>query len=139
MEIIVDVVNQRLKLSANYKDYVEGSQNFVRFMFKFTENWNGLKVFAQFYQDGNTYDVFLDSDNSVYLPREITNGTCTMSLYGTNGKIIGTTNHVQLRIDKGIVENTDNVEISSSLYNQLVAQQIDHETWVSDSLSWGEF
>ena len=144
MEIIIDVVNQRLKLPTNLKDYVEGSQNFVYFVFKFDSEWDNLKTFAQFGQNGKVYNVYLDENNGVYLPPEITNGTCSLSLYGTYGNVVATTNHVTLRIDKGIVIDSENLEVSTSLYNQLVTQLVDHETWFKENeediiLSWIDF
>lgn len=144
MEIEVDVINQRLKLPTNLKDYVEGSQNFVRFIFKFTKEWENLKVFVQFGQNGSVYNVYLDKENGAYLPKEIVNGTCTMSLYGTYGRIVGTTNHVTLRVDKGIVIDAENLEISTSLYNQLVTQFVNQEKWINEMaddmlLTWDSF
>ena len=88
MEIVVDVIGQRLRLPANLKDYVEGSSNFVKFRFEFSDDWNGLVVFAQFGQSGNYFNKYLDADNCVYLPNEILNGKCTLSLFGSYGNVI---------------------------------------------------
>ena len=139
MEIVVDVIGQRLRLPANLKDYVEGSQNFVQFKFEFSEEWDGLTVFAQFGQLGNYYNVYLDNNNSAYLPAEIVNGTCTLSLFGSYGNIVATTNHLSLRIDKGIVIDGSSTEVSSTLYNQLVTQVVDQKNWVEETISWIDF
>ena len=121
MDLLVKIDNQRVRIPTNLNYAVEGSQKFVKFHFKFTENWDNLTVFAQFGQNKKAYNVYLDNQNCVYLPKEIVEGECTLMLYGTAGDVIATTNYLRLRIDKNIlVENADSTEISTSLYNQLV-------------------
>ena len=143
MEIVVDVINQRLKLPTNLKDYVEGSQNFVKFTFNMGSEWDDLLVFASFYQNGKTYNAYLDETNSAYLPPEIVAGTCTISLYGSYGTIKATTHPVTLRIDNSLVIDSENIELSASLYTQLATQVHDLMNWINEYedemvLSWIE-
>lgn len=123
MDIFVHVKNQKLKVATNLKSYVSGTQNFVRFIFNITDEWRGLKIFAQFCQNGVAYNQYLDENDSAYLPAEIKHGTCTLMLYGSDGDVVGTTNYITLTIDENIlVENAESTEISESLYQQLVSQ-----------------
>lgn len=102
MDVIVNVINQKLKIASNLKNYVEGSKNFVRFVFKLTSDWDGLTVKAQFIQNGIAYEVALDSNKSVYLPTQIKAGTCHLLLNGTGGNRIASTKHVTLAIDEDL-------------------------------------
>lgn len=92
MNIQINVINQKLRLATNLKNYVTGSQEFVQFTFNISEEWDDLLPFAQFIQNGSTYNIYLDSSNSVYLPSEIQAGICEVTLYGNNGRVIATTN-----------------------------------------------
>lgn len=122
MDLLINVVNQKLKIATNLKKIISGTQNFVRFTFNFTSNWDDLLIFAQFNQDGKTYNVYLEN-NSVYLPPEIKQGKCTLLLYGSNKDIIAITNFLELSIDENIlVSDGNSVEISESLYTQLVTK-----------------
>ena len=122
MDILVNVSGQKLKIATNYKNIVEGSQRFVRFIFDLPDDWQELTVFAQFAQNGTGYNVYLDEDNSVYLPTEITAGTCTLVLYGTKSTTIATSNYLTLYIDENIIiSDIESTDITTPLYNQLVA------------------
>ena len=121
MDIYVDVVGQKLRIATNLKNLVAGSQKFVRFNFYLSSDWDNLETFAQFRQGKDAYNVYLDEENSVYLPAEIVAGSCTMMLYGSRGQVIGTTNYITLTIDdNSLVIDANSTEISESLYNQLV-------------------
>lgn len=133
MEIIVDVIGQKIKLPTNLKDYVDGSQNFVRFIFNLPSEWDNLKTFAQFNQNGTTYEVYLDEDNSVYLPPEIVSGTCTLTLYGSNGMTAGTTNSTNLRIAKGAIIDSEKFGVTETLYHQLVTQFMEFWNWKEEN------
>ena len=123
MDILVNVVNQKLKIATNLKSLVAGTQKFVRFVFNLTGDWDNLMTFAQFSQNGVSYNQYLDENNSAYLPAEIGVGTCTLMLYGSNEYTIATTNYLTLTIDKNIlVFDTQSTEMSESLYNQLVSR-----------------
>lgn len=100
---------------------VSGSQEFVKFDFTFDKSWNGLLIFAQFTQDGKSYNQYLADDYTVYLPAEITEGGCSLTLYGSKDKIIATTNTVVFDVVQSqIVADGRSTEISLSLYEQLV-------------------
>lgn len=126
MELLVNVNNQKLRLATNLKSLVAGSQQFIKFTFNLSDEWDDLLTFAQFIQGSNSYNAYLDEDNSVYLPHEIQAGTCKLILYGTGSQgegsqIIATTNYLELNIDENItVANASSTDISQSLYDQLV-------------------
>lgn len=132
MNIYIDVVNQKMKISSGMKSFVAGSQQFVYFVFNLDEAWDGLLTFAQFRQGNGAYNQYLDENNGAYLPAEIGVGTCTLMLYGSNEDTIGTTNYLTLTIDENIfVGNAQSTEISQSLYTQLV-------TRVNTLITWNE-
>lgn len=145
MDILVNVVNQRLKIQTNLKTYVEGTQNFIRFHFNLPSEWDNLSTFAQFGQNGTTYDAWLDEDNCVYLPSEIVAGTCTLLLGGYNESVIGYTNNVVLTIEENICDdNAINPDITEPLIHKLVTDIADLQEWKSANeedmlLSWIEF
>lgn len=121
MDILINVSKQRLKLATNLKKYVSGSQEFVRFVFGLNSYWRDLLTFAQFAQNGNTYNRYLDDENAVYLPSEIVAGECTLTLFGSGNSVIATTNYLTLTIDENIlVSDASSTDISESLYEQLV-------------------
>lgn len=123
MDILVNVANQKLKIATNLKSLVAGTQEFVRFVFNLTGDWDNLMTFAQFRQNGVAYNQYLDENNSAYLPSEIGTGTCTIMLYGSNGNTIATTNYLTILIDENIlVSDAESTDISLSLYNQLVSK-----------------
>lgn len=130
MEVLVNVIGQKLKVVSDFDGYVSGTQKFVRFVFNLGSDWDGLLVFAQFMQNGEPYNQYLDSENSAYLPAEIGPGTCTLMLYGSNDETIATTNYLTLFLDKNIlVEDAKSTEISESLYTQLVTKVNTLTTW----------
>ena len=130
MDILVNVANQKLKIATNLKSLVAGTQEFVRFVFNLTGDWDDLTTFAQFSQNGVSYNQYLDEDNSAYLPSEIGVGHCTLMLYGSNQGTIATTNYLTLSIDENILVNDANsTEISESLYTQLVTKVNALTTW----------
>ena len=121
MELLVNVINQKLKLATNLKSLVAGTQKFIKFTFNLSDDWNGLHPFAQFIQGENSYNDYLDEDNSVYLPPEIQQGICKILLYGSDGTIIATTNYLELTIDDNfLISNASSTNISQSLYDQLM-------------------
>ena len=123
MEILVNVIGQKLKVTTNLKCFISGSQQFVKFIFNMDSEWDNLLTFAQFRQNGVAYNQYLDKDNSVYLPSEIGAGTCTLILYGTYNGVRATTNYLTLTIDESIlVTDAQSTEISTSLYEQLVTK-----------------
>lgn len=130
MDILVNVANQKLKVATNLKTFVAGTQEFVRFVFNLPSDWDELLVFAQFIQNGQAYNQYLDEDNGAYLPAEIKEGTCTLMLYGSHNKTVATTNYLTLSIDSNIlVNNAHSTEISQTLYTQLVTKVNELTTW----------
>ena len=103
MDILVSVVNQCLKITTNLRDLVAGTENFIRFVFDLSNDWDGLSPFVQFVQNGTPYNVSLDQDNSAYLPKQIVPGKCTMVLAGTNANKMAVTNYLALTIDSNIL------------------------------------
>lgn len=99
MEILINVSNQKLKIVNNLNNIISGTQKFVKLIFELGSDWDGLLTFAQFMQNGVSYNQYLDEENSVYLPTEIQPGTCTVMLYGSNEEVIGTTNYLTFTID----------------------------------------
>ena len=121
MDILVNVVNQKLKIPTNIKNFVAGTQEFIRFTFNLADEWDALTTFAQFAQDGVAYNQLLDSDNCVYLPSEIKEGTFTLMLYGSGGTTIATTNYLTLKLDGNVfVDDAQSTNISQPIYTQLV-------------------
>ena len=80
MDILVNVANQKLKIATNLKSLVAGTQEFVRFVFNTSGDWDGLATFAQFRQNGVAYNQYLDDDKAAFLPSEIGVGTCTVKI-----------------------------------------------------------
>ncbi len=129
MDILVNVVNQKLHITTNLKSLVAGTQEFIRFQFNLGSDWEDLSmVSAQFSQNGTGYNLLLDSENSCYLPPEITEGTCTLMLFGTGTARHGTdtvtvhatTNVITLKIDaNNYIADASSTEITQTLYDQL--------------------
>lgn len=124
MDIQVIVDGQRLKVYSRLKFFAPRSQEFVKFIFELSEDWDGLTVFAQFRQNNKAYNQFLNRNGEAYLPHELSAGKCTLMLYGSgSGNKIGTTNCLELNITENILlEDADSTGISKSLYDQLVEQ-----------------
>ena len=136
MSILVNVVNQKMYVSSNADGLVAGSQQFVKFKFNLSEEWNGLMVFAQFRQGAEAYNQYLDEDNCAYLPAEIGVGTCTMMLYGNHDTTIGTTNYLTLKIGPNhLVSDAESTDISQSLYDQLVTKVNALTSWNGQSVA----
>lgn len=121
MDISVTVEGQNMTTSYSQMSLALHSQQFVRFAFTLSSEWDNLTVFAQFIQDGVAYNQYLDSDNCAYLPSEIVKGYCYLMLYGTGSSVIGTTNSLLLTVHENhYIEDAQSTVISESLYQQLV-------------------
>lgn len=121
MNILINVVNQRLKVVKNISNLISGTQKFICFKFILDSGWDGLTIFAQFIQNGKAYNDFLDKNNCVYLPPEIVAGEFKLLLYGSGSNVIATTNYLTLKVDENaIIADSQSTEISQSLYDQLV-------------------
>lgn len=133
MDILVNVINQKLKIKANTKRLISGTQKFIRFEFSLDDAWDNLLVFAQFIQNGKAYNDYLDENNSVYLPPEIKDGKFDVLLYGSGSSTIATTNYLTFEVDKNIlIPDAQSTEITESLYNKLVNIV---KTYTSQSIS----
>ena len=114
------MVNQRLKVSTNQKTFVAGTQEFIRFVFELSDDWSSLTTFAQFQQNGHSYNQYLDSNNSVYLPTEIVSGTCTLALQGNKNRIIAKSAPLTFSIENDpVVSDAQGTNITLSLYDQM--------------------
>ena len=113
MDIIVNVVNQKMYIASTMECLVSGSQHFVKFKFNLSEEWDGLTTLAQFQQDGKAYNSYLDENNCVYLPAEIKAGDCKLMLYGSCDTTVAATNHLTVRIGESIfVRDAQTADIS---------------------------
>ena len=123
MNIPVTVIGQKMILDTGQSILAPGSQQFIKFVFDLSEDWNGLTIFAQWVQDGASYNKYLSADGSVFLPSEIGQGKCTMALYGTgSGSVIGTTLPLCLYIqDNSFVADGNSTDITQALYDQMMA------------------
>ena len=129
-EVYINVSGQRLSAAPSCGGFVDGSQRFVRFIFYLGEDWEGLTVAAQFAQSGTAYNVLLDEQNCAYLPPEIKEGTFSLTIRGTAGDVIATTNVLIFRATKNsFVSDAQSTEITPSLYNQLVDKVNSIASW----------
>ncbi len=129
-EVYINVSGQKLSAAPSCGGFVDGSQRFVRFIFYLGEDWEGLTVAAQFAQSGTAYNVLLDEQNCAYLPSEIKEGTFSLTIRGTAGDVIATTNALIFRATKNcFVSDAQSTEISQSLYSQLVDKVNSIASW----------
>lgn len=120
MDIKISLTGQQLSFENTFT-VVSGSQKFIRFVFDLSEDWTDLLSFVQFGQDEQYYNVYLDDEKSAYLPAEITEGTCSMTLMGTHDEVIATTNTLYFIVSKNLlVSDAQSSDITLSLYQQLV-------------------
>ena len=130
MDILVDVVEQRLQTATHLTSFIAGTQQFVRFVFNLDSDWSDLSVFAQFTQNEVSYNQYLDNENSVYLPAEITEGICTLTLFGSAENKRATTDFLTLElIANNLVADGQSTEITLSLYEQLANEVHVLSTW----------
>ena len=126
MMINIKVLGQQLIVcqpdSLNkFNNLIAGTQKFIKFKFELDDSWQDLIIFAQFTQNNNSFDVYLDENNCVYLPGEIQQGKCSLILYGVKEEIIAISDCLSFKIKKNCLNNnSNNIEITESLYNQLV-------------------
>lgn len=122
MDILVTVEGQKMKLASNQTHHIEGSSQFVKFVFDLSDEWVGLDTNVQFIQNGEAYGQKLDGSGNkkyAFLPNGITEGECKMVLYGGDGTIRATTNYIPLSIGKDISAlSTLSENISRTDYEQ---------------------
>ena len=120
MEVNIYVQGQQLKLGINSSCLVEGSQEFIKFIFAFSDDWGGLAKTSFFSQNGNCYKADLDENNSVYLPSEITYGKCALSVYGVKDTIRATTNEIIFSVGKHYIGDFERSEFTKARYDEFV-------------------
>lgn len=110
MEILITVDGQRVKVSQDQINLIEGSRHYVRFIFHLSKEWQNLALIAIFAQDGIAHPQPV-KNNCVFIPAEIKKGVCDLSLFGTAGSIMATTDHVRLFIQEDIsnIKETNNI------------------------------
>ena len=101
MDILAIVKGQRMKLTANNSCHISGSNRFVRFRFEMSDEWKNLSVIAMFEQNGKIFSETV-TDGCAFLPSDICEGNCDMTLFGVGGTIFATTNRVPLIIKNDI-------------------------------------
>lgn len=101
MDIIAIVKGQKMRLVANNSCYISGSNGFVRFKYELSDEWKNLSVIAMFEQNGQISSQTV-TDGYAFLPSDICEGNCDMTLFGIGGTIFATTNRVPLIINKDI-------------------------------------
>lgn len=126
MDIRVVVDGQRMVLRDSSYRLAPQSQKFIKFRFDLSDDWKSLTPFAHWIRCGNeqeNYSVYLDYEDSAFLPPEITKGEYLMMLYGTgSNNNIGTTMPIRLIItDELFIADSSSTEITQSLYDQMVA------------------
>ena len=119
MDILINVLHQKLKVQANYKTVVEGSNNFVRFVFNFSDDWDDMAKVALFNQDAVTYAKPFSNDDSVYLPSEIVSGDFALTVQGTRGETIATTNVLSMHADRCIPISDEAASLPDSTYERI--------------------
>ena len=126
MDILVTVEGQKMKLASNQTHHIEGSSQFVKFIFDLSDEWVGLDSNVQFIQNGEAYGQKLDGSGNkkyAFLPNGITEGECKMVLYGGDGTIRATTNYIPLSIGKDISAlRTLSENISRTDYEQALVE-----------------
>lgn len=99
MDIYVDVLGHRLRLASNERRFPAGTQNFIRYLFRLSDEWVVYdKVYAQFSQGDLSYRIELDERNSACLPPDIKKGRCDLVLIVEDGDVIAKTLPVELLI-----------------------------------------
>ncbi len=127
MAIKIFVDQQKLRVTEN-KSVWSDTQEFVKFDFSFSSDWDNLLTFAQFTQGDESYNVYLDGNKSVCLPAEIKDGLVSLTLCGTKGEVKATTSTLNFTINRTKLKSDGkSTEITKSLYQQLV-----------DRIQWGD-
>lgn len=130
MRVPVDVIGQNL-IAHTKTTYVTGTREFIKFAFNLDNDWDKLTTFAQFTQNGTSYNRFLDDENTACLPPEITTGICSLMLYGTRDTTIGISSPLILKIVKNVFsDESGEIQITPTLYEQLADLVNEYKTIV---------
>lgn len=120
MDVFITVDKQKLYCD-DIRNITAGTQKFILFNFLLSEEWKKLTVYAQFSQNGRSYNVYLNSNDSVYLPPEIGQGICCLALKGTKNDVIAVTKPLYFKIMPNPVhDGAESTGITLTLYEQLV-------------------
>ena len=124
-------VNEQVITSKVNKVIASDTINFIQLNFVFCPTWEGLDKIVQFTQDTRTYSVSLGKNGTTcYLPNEITDGLCAISVFGfndNNQRITTVPYQVRIRrsgfMEDGIVPE----DVQLSVYEQIIAglEQLD--------------
>lgn len=128
MDILVNVLHQKLKVQTNYKTVVEGTNNFIRFVFNFSDDWDDMAKVALFNQDTVTYAKPLSSDDSVYLPSEIVSGDFALTVQGTRDTTVATTNVLSMHADRHTPMSDDAASLPDSTYERITLKIYEYYT-----------
>lgn len=103
MDVLVDVSNQRIRLSTHINAFVAGTKSFIRFVFNLSDEWRDLNKYAQFTQGNISYNQSLFNDYYCWLPEDLRPGECTMTLVGENGTTKAVTDALTFKIIDSIL------------------------------------
>ena len=121
MDILINVVDQKLRTTTNNRRLVAGTQEYIRFVFGLPDDWVDLIIFAQFTQNGVSYNKFLKEDKSVTLPAEISDGEFELALQGNKGDVIAKSFPLLFEVELDpITSDASSTEITKSLYDQML-------------------
>lgn len=122
MDIKFKVTGQKLMMLTKYNKFVSDAKDFMYLVFDLPREWLGYAVTAEFTQNGRIISKPLNTKNSIYLPSELSEGICLVSLRGESTASIVTTDSIALYIDKyvgsdGSGDNYITVELSTPTIN----------------------
>lgn len=121
MDILINVAGQKLRTTTNNRRLVAGTREYIRFVFTLSEDWSGLKIFAQFTQNGESYNKFLDENMCVTLPQEILEGTFELALQGNFDLVEAKSFPLVFEVERDpITSDASSTEITKTLYDQML-------------------
>lgn len=133
MNINITVRGQVLSCPSDLKiTMVEGSKEFIHFIFDLDQDWDKLTVCAQFIQDDMGYNVYLDKRDTVSIPQEIEQGSFYVVLYGVGDEeIVATSTGLKFTMTGNMfISDGQSIDITPSLYEQIVERVEDVEDLV---------
>lgn len=134
------VRNQRLKLFSG-GPVVADSQQYLKARFTFTDDWQGLRKYAQFRRNGEVYTCNIDDNGEVEVPWEtlVGQGVVQISAFATNqqdetNKLI-TTNPVYIKVNTSGIKETElpkapSLGILGDYVDQSLQEITDHKNQV---------
>lgn len=119
MNILFNINNQTL-LRIDKEPLVSGSQNYVKALFTFSDEWTDCAKTCSFIKGNKTYNQVLDGNNSCYVPVEVLekSGEFYVALLGTKGSTSTriTTNGVWVTVKQsGFKDGEEPAEIIPAL------------------------